>query len=73
MRLLAIFLPPVAVLLAGKPIQALLNLLLTLFFWIPGAIHAWGVVTDYQEDKRWKEREKKEYQMQSARQDKGLE
>jgi uncharacterized membrane protein YqaE (UPF0057 family) len=38
--LLAIILPPVAVLLCGKPVQALLNLVLTLFFWIPGVVHA---------------------------------
>lgn len=33
--LLAILLPPVAVLLVGRPIQALLNFLLCLFFYIP--------------------------------------
>lgn len=52
MRLLAIFLPPVAVLIAGKPIQALINLLLCFLVWIPGVIHAWGVVSDYKADKR---------------------
>jgi len=36
MYLLAILLPPVAVLVAGKPIQAVLNFILTCFFWIPG-------------------------------------
>ncbi|MEI3604489.1 YqaE/Pmp3 family membrane protein [Pseudogracilibacillus sp. SE30717A] len=52
MYLLALVLPPVAVLLSGKPIQALLNLILTMFFWIPGAIHAILVVKDKKDDKR---------------------
>ncbi|MBU9713057.1 YqaE/Pmp3 family membrane protein [Evansella tamaricis] len=52
MYLLAIVLPPVAVFFSGKPIQALLNLILTLFFWLPGAIHACLVVADRKADKR---------------------
>ena len=52
MYLLAILLPPVAVLLSGKPIQALLNLILTIFFLDPGAIHAILVVKDHKDDKR---------------------
>ena len=55
MRLLCIFLPPVAVLFCGKPIQALINLLLSFIFWIPGVIHAWIVVSDKREDKKHKE------------------
>ena len=55
MRLLAILLPPVAVFLCGKPIQALINVVLTLCFWIPGSIHAWSVVSDKREDKKHKE------------------
>lgn len=50
--LLAILLPPVAVLMAGKPGQALLNVLLTLLLWIPGMIHALLVVNNYYADKR---------------------
>ena len=50
--LLAVILPPVAVLICGKPIQALLNLVLTLLFWIPGLIHALFVVNAYYADKR---------------------
>lgn len=50
--LLAIVLPPVAVLLAGKPIQAVLNLVLTLCGWIPGVIHAMFVVSSRNADKR---------------------
>lgn len=44
--LVAILLPPVAVLLCGKPFQALLNLILCLFFYVPGMIHAILVVMD---------------------------
>jgi uncharacterized membrane protein YqaE (UPF0057 family) len=54
MRLLAIICPPMAVLLSGKPVQALFNCILTIFLWIPGVIHAWGVVSDYKADKRIK-------------------
>lgn len=50
---LAILLPPVAVLLAGgRPMQALLNLGLTVLGWIPGVIHAFLVVGEYKADKR---------------------
>lgn len=49
--LLAIFLPPVAVLIAGKPFQALLNIGLSLLI-IPGIIHAWMVVSNHYADKR---------------------
>ena len=50
--LLAIILPPVAVLLCGKPVQFVLNILLTLLFWIPGVIHAILVVNSHLADKR---------------------
>ena len=50
--LLAIILPPVAVLLCGKPFQALLNFVLTLLGWLPGAIHALVVVNSHKADKR---------------------
>ncbi|WP_051957230.1 YqaE/Pmp3 family membrane protein [Bacillus sp. UNC322MFChir4.1] len=56
--LLVLFLPPVAVLLCGRPIQALINLVLCLFFWIPGIIHAWMVVSDKRQDKRIKKQTK---------------
>jgi uncharacterized membrane protein YqaE (UPF0057 family) len=49
---LAIVLPPVAVLMVGKPIQALINLVLTLCFWVPGVIHALFVVSSHKADKR---------------------
>jgi len=50
--LLAILLPPVAVLLCGKPMQALLSVLLTLCLWVPGIIHAILVVNSHNADKR---------------------
>jgi uncharacterized membrane protein YqaE (UPF0057 family) len=52
MILLAIFLPPVAVFLCGKPIQALLNIVLTLCAWLPGVIHAICVLNARNADKR---------------------
>ena len=50
--LLAIFLPPVAVLFVGKPVQAILNFFLVFLFWVPAVIHAILVVRDYKADKR---------------------
>lgn len=50
--LLAILLPPVAVLVAGKPVQAVLNIFLTLMLWVPGMIHAIMVISSYHADKR---------------------
>ncbi len=56
--LLAVVLPPVAVLLRGKPFQALINLLLTICFWVPGVIHAWIVINGANKDKRMREQAK---------------
>jgi uncharacterized membrane protein YqaE (UPF0057 family) len=50
--LLAIVCPPLAVLFCGKPIQAILNVLLTLFFYVPGAVHALFVVNSHLADLR---------------------
>lgn len=50
--LVAVLLPPLAVLLCGKPFQALLNLLLTLAFWVPGLVHALFVVNNHYADQR---------------------
>ena len=50
--LLAIVLPPVAVLMTGRPLSALLNCFLTLLFWIPGIIHAMMIVSEHKADKR---------------------
>lgn len=52
--LLAIVFPPLAVLLCGKPGAALLNVGLSLFFWVPGIIHAMMVVSEYKADQRTK-------------------
>ena len=52
--LIAIVLPPLAILLCGKPFQALLALILqiTILGWIPAAVWAVLVVNSYQQDKR---------------------
>lgn len=50
--ILAILLPPLAVLLCGKPVQAVINFFLTLLFWIPGVIHALYVVQNFANDQR---------------------
>jgi uncharacterized membrane protein YqaE (UPF0057 family) len=50
--LIAILLPPVAVALAGKPFQAILNLVLTLMLYVPGLLHALLVVHNHYADKR---------------------
>ena len=52
MYLIAILIPPLAVLLCGKPLQFVLNLLLCVFFWVPGMIHAILVVADTQAQER---------------------
>ena len=60
MILLAILLPPVAMFLKGKPIQALLCLLLmiTIIGWIPAAIWAVAVVNAANSDARFKRLER---------------
>ena len=50
--LLAILLPPIAVFLCGKPIQGIINIILCLFLWVPGIIHALFVVHAHLADKR---------------------
>lgn len=51
--LLAILLPPLAVLLCGKPIQALINCVLCVVtFWIGAVIHALFVVSSHHADQR---------------------
>jgi len=52
MILLAIIFPPLAVLLCGKPIQAVLNIFLWACIIIPGIIHAIIVVNARNADKR---------------------
>jgi uncharacterized membrane protein YqaE (UPF0057 family) len=50
--LLSFLLPPLAVLLAGKPLQALLSLVLTILGWVPGVVHALFVVNAHYADRR---------------------
>jgi uncharacterized membrane protein YqaE (UPF0057 family) len=50
--LLAVFLPPLAVLLCGKPFQAILNCLLCLLLWIPAVIHAFIVISSRDAERR---------------------
>ncbi|MFC7063842.1 YqaE/Pmp3 family membrane protein [Halobacillus seohaensis] len=49
--ILVIFLPPLAVLFTGQPMKALLNLLLTMVFYVPGAVHAAVVVKGHYDKK----------------------
>lgn len=49
---LAVLLPPIAVLSCGKIVQALVNVLLLPFVWIPAVIHALFVVHEYHADRR---------------------
>jgi hypothetical protein len=42
----------VAVFLCGKPIIGILNIVLTLCFWIPGVVHALFVVHSHLNDKQ---------------------
>ena len=44
--------PPAAVLTTGRLGALVLNIILTLFLWIPGIIHSILVVNDYYADKR---------------------
>ena len=50
--LLCILFPPLAVLLTGRLGAFLVSLLLTLFGWLPGVIHAFFVVNDWKDEKR---------------------
>jgi uncharacterized membrane protein YqaE (UPF0057 family) len=44
--------PPLAILTTGKIGALILNIFLTLFFWVPGIIHAVLVTSKYYDDKR---------------------
>jgi uncharacterized membrane protein YqaE (UPF0057 family) len=50
--LIALLIPPLAVLLSGKPFQALLNIFLTLLAYVPGLLHALLVVHNHYQDRR---------------------
>lgn len=49
--LIAILLPPVSVLIEGKPFQAIINFFLCLLFYIPGAVHAILIVMENKKQK----------------------
>ena len=53
--LLAIFLPPLAVLMTGRVFSAVINLGLTLCLWLPGVIHAIAILNEQDNKKRHKE------------------
>jgi uncharacterized membrane protein YqaE (UPF0057 family) len=56
MRYIATLLPPLAIITIGfKPITLILNIILTLCFYIPGVIHALLMVNKYYADTRHKE------------------
>ena len=55
MYLLCVLLPPLAVFLTGRMGAFVVSLILTLFGWLPGVIHAFFVVSDAKADKRAKE------------------
>ncbi len=50
--LLAIVFPPLAVLLCGKPLTAVLNFILWCLFIVPGIVHGLLVVNAHYADKR---------------------
>jgi uncharacterized membrane protein YqaE (UPF0057 family) len=52
--LLAFLFPPAAVLLCGKPIQAIFNVVLTMLIYVPGVIHALMVIHGSEADQRQK-------------------
>lgn len=49
---LAIVLPPLAVFSTGRILQGFINIVLTLFGWIPGIVHAALIVNDYKGEQR---------------------
>jgi uncharacterized membrane protein YqaE (UPF0057 family) len=51
---LCVLLPPLAVFLTGRMGSFLLSLVLTLFGWLPGVIHAFFVVIDHKNEKRFR-------------------
>lgn len=52
MYLVAIFCPPLAVLMCGKPFQAVVAFFLWLLLWIPGSIYACAIVAERNADRR---------------------
>lgn len=56
--LLALVCPPLAVLLVGRPVSAILNVFLSLALYFPGAIHACLVVSEAKANARSKRQTK---------------
>jgi uncharacterized membrane protein YqaE (UPF0057 family) len=52
LSILAVICPPVAVALVGKPSQCVTNLGLSLLLFIPGVVHALGVVELHHTEQR---------------------
>ena len=53
MRYLLCLIPPLAILFSGfRPVTLILNIALTLCFYVPGVIHAVLVVNSHKADKR---------------------
>lgn len=50
--LVALFVSPLAVLLCGKPMQALLNLFLFFLCVVPGIVHACFIVNEHYAEER---------------------
>jgi len=50
---LAVVCPPLAVLTSGTPSQAARNAGLTLLFYVPGVLHALGVVEKYTVERKY--------------------
>jgi uncharacterized membrane protein YqaE (UPF0057 family) len=49
---LAFLFPPIAVLMCGRPLAFLVNLILCLCFWVPGVIHAFYIVNQHLQEKQ---------------------
>jgi uncharacterized membrane protein YqaE (UPF0057 family) len=52
LMLLAVLCPPLAVLATGRPVATLLNIGLTLCFFVPGVLHALSIVEQHATDRR---------------------
>ena len=52
---LAILCPPLGTLVCWRGIQTLINIPLTLLFYVPGLIHAMAVVNDFYNERRQKD------------------
>ncbi|HYR57352.1 MAG TPA: YqaE/Pmp3 family membrane protein [Chthoniobacteraceae bacterium] len=52
---LCVIFPPLAVLLTGRIGSFILSIPLTLLGWFPGVIHAFFVVLDYKNERRFRE------------------